>query len=664
MTRFRLPRNPSVWFGPCLFILALLFRLPYLGSFMTIDEVKWVEGAGQFTTALAGGDLFATYWHFFPGITITWGETVILWLQYLASDTTNITAFVENQMANLPGLIGAMRLSPVIITALGVAGVFWLARPLLGNGAALIGAGLLATDPFFVAHSRIVNGDAAAAVLMMLALLAFAQLWAVWHWSKVGLAGMFAGLALLTKLPAPIILPFMAVPAGLGYVKDKNWRMWLLALLLFGTIAAATFALLFPAMWVNPLETLRLIYVEAFAVGEIGEGHDTFFMGQISNNPGWLFYPYAITFRLTPVTLAGLLFLPAWLWSQRRALTGPRVRLVITLAAYVILVIVFANVSPKKLDRYVMAVIPALLLLAGVGLHWLIIGLAGFLGQRLAWAKLTPVLAAAVIALPAWVTVANYPYVLTTYNPLLGGFARAVEQVPVGWGEGMEQAAAWLNAQPDAANLRVSAWYSDMIRPYLRTQTVSFSSSGKDQLAADYVVFYINQTQRQNPSQALINYFAQSRPVFQVDREGTPYVWVYRAPAIQPVSGNPKIEGRAQLLGYKWQSESPLQADKTVEFTLYLLPLGPLPANETFTVTLATPDGQKWGQWQTNTSQNWRLDSIIEWSGRLTLPPNMRSADYQPVISLIDENTGNEVTHFLIESGNTIHLDDEFNKNQ
>lgn len=649
MTRSSLPRNASIWPGLGLFALALLIRLPYLGTFMTIDEVKWVEGAGQFTTALAGGDLSATYWHFFPGITITWGDTVILWLQYLASDATPITAFVENQMANLPGLIGAMRLSPVIITALGVAGVFWLARPLLGDVAALIGAGLLATDPFFVAHSRIVNGDAAAAVLMMLALLAFAQLWAVWRWSKVGRAGLFAGLALLTKLPAPIILPFMAVPAGLGYVKDKNWQMWLLALLLFGTIAAATFALLFPAMWVNPLETLRLIYVEAFAVGEIGEGHDTFFMGQISNNPGWLFYPYAITFRLTPVTLAGLLFLPAWLWAQRRALTAPRVRLVITLAAYVILVIVFANVSPKKLDRYVMAVIPALLLLAGVGLHWLIAGLTGFLVQKLAWAKLTPLLAAAVIALPAWFTVANYPYVLTYYNPLLGGFARAVEQVPVGWGEGMEQAAAWLNAQPNAANLRVSAWYSDMIRPYLRAQTVSFSSSGKGQLAADYVIFYINQTQRQNPSPALINYFSHTEPAFHVDYRGTPYVWVYRAPAMQPVSGSPKIEGRAQLLGYRWAADTPQHPGDSVDLTLFMSTLGQLPNNETFDILLAGPDGSLWGSWLPDKANAWQTDAILEWRGSLTLPPEIPAGEYNLVIRLIDTNIQGEVTRFGLD---------------
>ena len=64
--------------GAGLFLLALLLRLPYLGNFMTIDEIKWVEGAGQFLLALNSGHLADTYWHFHPGITITWIEAMIL----------------------------------------------------------------------------------------------------------------------------------------------------------------------------------------------------------------------------------------------------------------------------------------------------------------------------------------------------------------------------------------------------------------------------------------------------------------------------------------------------------------------------------------------------------------------------------------------------------
>ena len=43
-------------------------------------------------------------------------------------------------MADLAGIVGAMRLSGVVITALSVAGIYWLARPLLGAGPAFLGA--------------------------------------------------------------------------------------------------------------------------------------------------------------------------------------------------------------------------------------------------------------------------------------------------------------------------------------------------------------------------------------------------------------------------------------------------------------------------------------------------------------------------------------------
>ncbi len=636
-----------------LLALALLVRLPYLDSFMTIDEVKWLEGAGQFVSGLHGGILAETYWHFFPGITITWCETFILWLQHQASGDPDLEAFVAVQMENLPDLIGAMRLSGVAITSLSVAGIYLLARPLIGNWSAFLGAGLLATDPFFVAHSRIVNGDAGVAGLMMLAFLAFAQLWQEHRWRMAIVSGMMAGLALLTKLPSPIVLPWIVVLAGVGFAKDRRRRFWLGALLIFGAATAATFILVWPAMWVAPLDTLLLMFDDAFNVGEIATGHDTFFLGQISNDPSWLFYPYAIAFRLTPVTAIGVLAALLWLWQGRSKTqdTSTKVILVGVLPLYVLFVFVAASASPKKLDRYVMAVIPALTLLAGVGLIWLIGRIAGFVTERSkANHRLLSIFVPLIISIQTSFVVANYPYVLTYYNPLLGGYANAVRQVPVGWGEGLEQAAAWVNAQPNASDLLVSAWYSDIVRPYLHSGTTSFSSSGKGQLSADYVVFYINQRQRQKPNSAIYDYFTEQDPVFQVDYRGTPYVWVYPAPRMQvQVSGKTEIEGRAQLLGYSWEPASCTKAGQSANLTLFLRTLGFLPDNETFVVSLASAEGRLWGKWLPASNIDWQPDTIVEWRGTLSLPADMPAGDYQLVVRLMDTNLDSEVTRLPLE---------------
>jgi len=624
-----------------LFVTALAVRLPYLGEFMTIDEIKWVEGAGQFLLALRSGNLAGTYWHFFPGITTTWFQAGILWLQWLvAGDSANLDTFVTTQITNLHQTIGAMRLSQVLMTALLLPGLYLLARPLLGNSVALLGGFLLALDPFFTAHSRIVNGDSATAGLMLASMLAFVWLFKGSGQKMAALSGALGGLALLTKVPAPMLIPWIGLLAGAGYFVKRDLWFWTKALLGWGLSAAAVFVLLWPAMWVGPITTLLQMYHETFAVGEVGSGHDAFFMAQVSDDPGRFFYPVAVAFRLTPITTVGLGLALVWLLAGRAKNKTALRPLGWGLLAYVLFVILAANVSPKKLDRYVMAVFPALDLLAALGLWG-------------AWRWVAPndsprrrvggVAALLVILGQAAFTVTGYPYLLTQYNPLLGGTAAAVNTVPVGWGEGLEQAAAYLNRQPNAGSAAVSSWYSDLFNLYSVGRRASFSDDGRGQLSADYVVFYVNQIQRQKPYPALIDYFRAQPPVFVVNTtptspNGLGWVEVYKAPAAQSASGPPEVEGIAQLLAYKVagprvvaQTSGQSLDLHQLQVTLFLRVLGPLPPDTTFGLALAEPStGQHWADWQpAEMKGNWTPGSLVEWPGQLSLPPDLPPGDYK-----------------------------------
>ncbi len=649
----RLTESPYLLAG-LLFILALAVRLPYLGTFLTVDEVKWLEGGGQFLTAIYNGTLAKTYWHFHPGITLVWGEAIIMWGRWLTmSNGTDLPSFVTAQLSDLAGLSGAMRLSGVFITSLTIPALYWLTRRLLGNAPALIGAILLAINQFVLAHSRIINGDATTALFMLLSTLAFLWLWQGSGLRMAALSGAWAGLALLTKLPSPIIIPWIGLLALIGYGQKRSFRFWAQALVLWGLTAVIIYVAIWPAMWVAPLNTLQLIYHDAFEVGEVGSGHSAFFMGQISDDPGWIFYPVAIAFRLTPVTSVGIVLAALWLifgWKSQAATVR---RVGWTLAAFALFVILTANFSPKKLDRYVMGVFPALDLLAAVGL-WGI------------WQELTKVwprikqggmfAAIFVVAAQGIFTLSHYPYLLTGYNPLLGGITKAAKTMPVGWGEGMEQAATWLNAQPNAQNLRASAWYSDIFHPYFVGQQASFSDDGRSQLAADYVVFYVNQIQRQKPYPGLVNYFRSGEPVFVVDftSTGQPanlpvddkthvhWVEVYKAPAAQSAGGAPKVEGMAQLLAYKItnangterQDDSPnMSSRNNLDITLFFRTLGPLPPDTLFGVALvpfSTGQDLKWGEWQqTEIKDKWVEGDIVEWRGNLTLPADIPAGQYR-----------------------------------
>lgn len=670
--RTRFSSESPIFIAALLLLLAFVVRLPYLGDFLTIDEVKWIEGAGQFLLALRHGDLAQTYWHFFPGITTTWGEAIILWLLWLfQGDGLSLAGFVTARLADLPGLVGSMRLSGVLITALAVPGIYLLARPLLGNAVAVLGVLLLIFDPFFLGHSRLVNGDAIAAALMLLSVLAFLRgsKMAGTQGNRVArmqdsrpqepapsyrafkiqysflLSGALGGLALLTKLPAPILIPWIGLLAGIGFWQWRSLRFWLKALLIWGVVALAVCVILWPALWVAPLTTLRSIYVDAFQVGEVGSGHDTFFLAQISDDPGWRFYPLAVAFRLTPITFIGAFLALLWLIFRRRTNPAPNSQVTTgwLLAAYVLYVILTANVSPKKLDRYVMAVFPALDLLAALG-FW---GAWSIVRRGWPWQRLAEGVAAALLVVgQSFFVLTNYPYLITSYNPLLGGISTAVQKIPVGWGEGMEQAAAWLNQQPDAANLRVSAWYSDSFFPYFVGQQASFSSSGKDQLAADYVVFYVNQVQRQKPYPALVRYFQQQPPAFTVYAQTEPWAWVYRAPQVTPLSKSSTIEGRAELLGLK-RPNAPATAGQPLAVRFFLYSLGHLPDNEAWQVALANPAGHPVAA-ALEHPPGWQADAIIEYPATLPLPNTLAPGVYYLKLVLWDRGSNQPVTEFNI----------------
>ncbi len=653
------------------FLAALLPRVYALGGFLTIDEVKWAEGVAQFLLALSSGNLAQTYWHFFPGITLAWGGA--LTLGAICLPAANLAQCVQTQVERLPDSIGWLRLTPVLLTSVGIAGVYGVGRKLVAGPVALLAALLLAFDPFFIAHSRILNGDAITAVLMFLSLLSFLNYslaksanseFAIRH--SLVLSAVLAGLALLTKLPAPIIALFIGGLGLVGLVFD--WpkcrgaavRRWIGALALWGVIALAVVFLLWPALWVAPAATLQQMYIDSFEVGQLGEGHDAFFVGQNLDDPGPWFYPYAIAFRLTPVVTVGLVLAAVWLvFLGGKKVRSPELKVALVNGVFIVFIVLLANLSPKKLDRYVMAVIPPLLFLAAQGLwwtwqHWL----NGTRPRRL----VVPLLAGLVILHLVFAILAA-PYYLTYYNPLLGGVEQAARQVPVGWGEGLEQAAAYLSRLPEAESLTVSSWYSDIFNLYFAGQRNSFSDDGRGQLSADYVVFYINQWQRQKPYPELVNYFRSGEPVFTVKvgppggvpgQSGVNWVEVYKAPAAQSASGGPKIEGVAQLLAYKIAGRKEagqvrLSSGQEAAVTLFLRVLGPLPENTTVHVSLANPvTGINYGTWHSLPRKGeWQMGNVVEWPGQLVLPADLPFGDYRFAARLQNDN-GAAVAEFTI----------------
>jgi hypothetical protein len=137
-------------------------------------------------------------------------------------------------------------------------------------------------------------------------------------------------------------------------------------------------------------------------------------------------------------------------------------------------------------------------------------------------------------------TIASYPYYFSYYNPLLGGTTRAPEVMMVGWGEGLDQVARFINSQGDAHPPRVISGLWSGTFSYFHDGEIRWSSfePGEETIRnweeSDYAITYINQWQRKRLPQELVDYLMQKEPAFVVQLQGLDYAYVYDLHEIPP----------------------------------------------------------------------------------------------------------------------------------
>ena len=505
-------------------ILAIVPRAMTIMPFVTADEENWMLRTRGFAQAISTGDFRRTYQSGHPGVATMW----VAWLGLGGTATSYPTARGPHPTpSELDGFAEALvrtRLAFVVANAALLAGIVLLAWRLFGPGPAAAGAALMAFDPFLVAHGQVVHLDALTSGFITVAILSGAIYW----WSDrparrafLGLCAVATGLAILTKAPSlflGVALPLLALSARLAGRRRRFWREIAAPLLICALGALATISLLWPALWVAPLEAVSRNL--AFAASQAGAPHapGNFFLGQPTEDPGVAFYPVVLAFRLTPLALVGLLSLVA---LSRPA---PLPRQALLLVGFVLGFGLFITLASKKLDRYALPLFPSLDILAGLGL-WLLWLHASSRVRRLGrlagrWA--VPAGAIVVAAAQSVALAAVWPYALAYYNPLVGGGPVAEWAILVGWGEGLDQVAAYLNAQPDAetAVIGVYAPYAGNFRPSVRGNVVGFGRPDP----MDYVVDYVNGAQRRQTPTEVIG----RTPDHSVWINGSAYARVYR----------------------------------------------------------------------------------------------------------------------------------------
>jgi hypothetical protein len=503
--------------------LALAPRLIELRPTYTSDEAYWMQRTVRFGAALARGDLAQTYRSGHPGVTT-------MWVGLLGIGPQRLEHFLPVRYTNYnilerdPQFLEAFtagRHTTAAMTAVLLVGAAALAWRLLGAGAALTGATLIALDPYQVGSARLLHVDTLLAPLMLVALLSGLVYWYGGRQTRyLLLTSVLIGLSVLTKAPAialPLYLTLIALVAMRPW--KHGWR-WLIPWAGCGALAVAVYFALWPALWVDAPRRIPQLIRFAATVGGSPHNWPNYFLGQpISGDPGPLFYPFAMMFRISPIAFLGTLAL--LFFHSRKPM---RVQTLLALTGFIFFFMLLMNLGAKKFDRYLLPALMVFSLLGGAGLWWLAAR------ARTIW--LRAVLLGVPLALQGVLLWQAEPYPIAAYNPLVGGEERARRVLMVGWGEGLDQVADFLNAQPGAQALVVKTHYHHALRPMFVGSTVRVP----DNTPVNYFVVYVNMAQRVIIPPTVVQLMALVPPDFTAMVNGHPYAWVYRVDGVvEPV---------------------------------------------------------------------------------------------------------------------------------
>lgn len=134
------------------------------------------------------------------------------------------------------------------------------------------------------------------------------------------------------------------------------------------------------------------------------------------------------------------------------------------------------------------------------------------------------------ISWQAYEIVRLHPHELAYRNPLFVSIAKGRT---MGWGEGLDVAAAYLNEKPNAEDLLVAAYYESSFAYHFKGKFTSAERLGKEsaqEIGADYVVLYRTmegRAQERWETKVLAEY-KNKIPEKIISLNNEEYVWIYK----------------------------------------------------------------------------------------------------------------------------------------
>lgn len=394
--------------------VAILIRLLAPFPVVLSDEQTWLRRSHVFSQAISSADFReATPLGVdedypkptMPGVTVMWAGTIGV---AIARTTGNLglTEPVHGATEQSAPAIRAVRDVVTLISVLGLMVLMLAVWELFGRGVAVVTGVVLATEPWIAAYSNLVHLDVLIATFSAVSVFALAvgvRALGVplakprWRWIVV--SAVMGGLALLTKIGAlGVVGPGCAFVLaqvvarrfrgeGLSAkIARDTLRSFVAVVGAWLALAAVTIFVLWPALWVTPMEQYRGVL---WATDQANIVRPHLYRGQPVTGGDWGYYLAVFAIRLTPwcfvlcVTgLVGALVKGAARVTRRRSFASLTVAPVWVLLAPLPFLLVISS-SALKYGRYLIPVLPFLIVAGAI----VVMGVVRDLSHRASWAR-------------------------------------------------------------------------------------------------------------------------------------------------------------------------------------------------------------------------------------------------------------------------------------
>lgn len=501
------------------FLLLLFFyvRLINISKGITVDEPIWGQRAVNFANAVISFDFKNTYQSGHPGVVTMIASGFTNGIFVLFNKSTSM--FKDTTAFNL-GSITSLRTGMFIVNTLAIFAIFYVLWKRFKKPVwAVVTILFLGFEPFILKLTRLIHVDAVASLMITLTILFFI-LYLIENKKKDLLfAAFFLALSLSSKVPTLVFLPY-AVLLVLFLAKDKLASLKNLAKIVF--IAAIIVYIIWPVLWVDPFYAFKDMFLNTLIALFQSHGAKTITQGPaVSKN--YFFYAETISYFVNPlltVTFAFSLVVSIW---QLLTKNFKNFKLLASLQAFFLLFFLAVTVGGKQGDRYLLPSIIMMALSGGLALQ--------ILFERVQKNR------GALYFLTACLFLAGIMYLRNTIGLIKDYYVSYNSWTPkraellmqrTGLGEGLSEAAEYLNRKQGTKKLLVGSWYDSSFTLYFKGKTSDLRNYKVDK--PDYVVLYGNMYGRDKTHYAtqIIDDFRSVKPEKIIYLNDRPYVWIYK----------------------------------------------------------------------------------------------------------------------------------------